>query len=71
VKIDVRGLKDIRVASENVFSVGPAEARWVVVTTRVPYGVLEPGTHPIEFTLEALEHPGKVVVEKSVFIIPR
>jgi cytochrome c oxidase accessory protein FixG len=71
VKIDVRGLKDIRVASENVFSVGPAEARWVVVTARVPYGVAEPGTHPIEFTLEALEHPGKVVVEKSVFIIPR
>ena len=50
--------------------VDPAQARWVVLRADVPYGSVEGGSHKITFEIQALDSDD-LVVEKSVFIVPR
>ncbi len=45
-------------------------ARWVSVQLQIPYGSAAPGSHPIHFTVQALEHPAQVQ-EKATFLVPR
>ncbi len=55
----------------NVVTVGPAEARWLIVDLKIkPDSTLEPGSHPIKFEIQSIESQ-KNITEKSVFLIPR
>jgi IG-like fold at C-terminal of FixG, putative oxidoreductase len=60
----------LAVATETDVTVLPAQSRWVAVRLQVQYGTVEPGSHPIRFAVQALNHDARVV-EKSVFLVPR
>lgn len=66
----VAGLNNVKIAGESHLVVNPAEARWIAVRVRIPYDTAAPGSHPIEFKIQNSE-TNELVVEKSVFIIPR
>jgi cytochrome c oxidase accessory protein FixG len=66
----VAGLNNIKIAGESHLVVNPAEARWIAVRVRIPYDTAAPGSHPIEFKIKNSE-TNEIVLEKSVFIIPR
>ena len=66
----VRGLPQLKITTDTEVMVDPAQARWIVLRADVPYGSAEPGSHKIQFEIQAVgsDH---FVVEKSVFIVPR
>ncbi len=66
----VRGLPQLKITTDTEVMVDPAQARWIVLRADVPYGSTEPGSHKIQFEIQAVgsDH---FVVEKSVFIVPR
>jgi cytochrome c oxidase accessory protein FixG len=66
----VRGLPQLNITTNTEVVVEPAQARWVVLRADVPYGSVEPGSHKIQFEIQALG-TDKFVVERSVFIVPR
>jgi cytochrome c oxidase accessory protein FixG len=69
-RISAAGLPGLAVATETDVTVLPAQSRWVAVRLQVQYGTVEPGSHPIRFAVQALNHDARVV-EKSVFLVPR
>jgi cytochrome c oxidase accessory protein FixG len=76
--MSVAGLPGIRHEDGGALNLAPAEARWVVVTVRVPPEVAEQaggGAHEIQFnvTLEpdAASEQARSVLEKSTFMVPR
>ncbi|MFN4005221.1 MAG: cytochrome c oxidase accessory protein CcoG [Hylemonella sp.] len=69
-RIAASGLPGLAVASDEVVTLGPAEARWVVVRLQLPYEGVSPGSHPIYFEITALDTAAQVR-EKSVFLVPR
>jgi hypothetical protein len=50
--------------------VDAAQSRWVVVRLQVPVETISPGAHPIHFEIDGQDSKA-VVIEKSVFIVPR
>lgn len=69
-RIGAHGLDGLTVASEAEVDIGAAESRWVAVRLQIPYGSAPPGSHPVQFEIEALGGGGHVT-EKSVFLVPR
>ncbi len=69
-RLSVKGLPQLKITSETEVMVDPAQARWVVLRADVPYGSIEGGSHKITFEIQALDSDD-LVVEKSVFIVPR
>ena len=69
-RIGAHGLDGLQVASEAEVDIGAAESRWVAVRLQIPYGSAPPGSHPVQFEIEALGGGGHVT-EKSVFLVPR
>ncbi|MDO8249929.1 MAG: FixG Ig-like domain-containing protein, partial [Rhodoferax sp.] len=69
-RITVSGLPGLAVTSDNTVLVASTEARWVAVRVQAPFEAAAPGSHPIQFEIEALDSPGRLV-EKSVFLVPR
>ena len=69
-KISASGLPGLVVGSENVVSVGSTESRWVAVRVQAPFDSAAPGSHAIQFEVEALDSPDRLM-EKSVFLVPR
>jgi cytochrome c oxidase accessory protein FixG len=69
-RITATGLQGLTVASEPETEVGPAEARWVAVRLRIPYGSAAAGSHPIQFEIGTAAGDAQVR-EKSVFLVPR
>ena len=69
-RLSVKGLPQLKITSETEVMVDPAQARWVVLRADVPYGSVEGGSHKITFEIQALDSDD-LVVEKSVFIVPR
>ncbi|MDO8249823.1 MAG: cytochrome c oxidase accessory protein CcoG [Rhodoferax sp.] len=69
-RITVSGLPGLAVTSDNTVLVASTEARWVPVRVQAPFDAAAPGSHPIQFEIEALDSPGRLV-EKSVFLVPR
>lgn len=69
-KISASGLPGLVVGSENVVSVGSTESRWVAVRVQAPFDSAAPGSHAIQFEVEALDSPDRLM-EKSVFLMPR
>jgi polyferredoxin len=70
-EIHVEGLEDIHIDGSKHIDVAPASSRAVPVRVRVHVERehVRPGTHPIEFRVEAEDHPEEAVREKSVFIV--
>ena len=68
-KIGVHGLPDIRLASNELVTVGATESRWFAARVQVPADVSKSGSYPIQFEIEALSGVGHVS-EKSVFLLP-
>ncbi len=69
-RIEAGGLPGLKVVSEAVFDVEPAQSRWVVVNLQLPYDAAGPGTHTIHFDIIAANTQARVH-EKSVFLVPR
>jgi polyferredoxin len=69
-RIHASGLPGLLVISEPVVTVAPTEARSVAVRIQTPFDAAPPGSHRIEFEIDALDSPGHLS-EKSVFLIPR
>ncbi|MGV0961379.1 MAG: cytochrome c oxidase accessory protein CcoG [Limnohabitans sp.] len=72
--LSVQGLGGVELATENNVQVKSTESRWVSVRVQLPYDAAEPGSHPIEFRIQASDEQGQSVselVEKSVFLVPR
>ncbi len=69
-RISARGLEGLTVVSEAQVAVPATGARWIAVQLHIPYGSAAPGSHPIFFEVQALEHPAKVE-EKATFLVPR
>lgn len=82
-RLNVSGLKGLEIETEsakanndnkeehnNTIMVKPTESRWIIVDLKIPDGKAEPGSHKIEFLIEAVESQ-ETVKEKSVFLVPR
>jgi polyferredoxin len=69
-KISASGLPGLVVGSESVVTVGSTESRWVAVRVQAPFDAAAPGSHAIQFEVEALDSPDRLT-EKSVFLVPR
>jgi polyferredoxin len=70
-EIDVEGLEHLEVHGPEHVEVGPASSRTVPVRVRLhaEREHVGAGTYPIEFEVEAEDHPEEAVREKSVFIV--
>jgi cytochrome c oxidase accessory protein FixG len=69
-KISASGLPSLAVSSENVVTVGSIESRWVAVRVQAPFDAAAPGSHVMQFEIEALDSSDRLI-EKSVFLMPR
>jgi cytochrome c oxidase accessory protein FixG len=69
-KITVSGLPGLALSSESIVTVASTEASWVALRALVPPDTAAPGSYPIQFEIESLDSPGRLV-EKSAFLIPR
>ncbi len=69
-KISASGLPGLVLSSENVVTVGSTESRWVAVRVQAPFDAAVPGSHAMEFEIEALDSQDRLK-EKSVFLVPR
>ena len=72
--LSVAGLRGLELATERDVLIKSTESRWVSVRVQLPYDAAEPGSHPIEFRIQASDEQGQSVselVEKSVFLVPR
>ncbi len=74
--VAAEGLPELRLAQPIVVDVGPAEARWVAVSLRLPpesAQALKPGAHPMRLLVRREQGEGReeTVVEKSTFVVPR
>jgi len=74
-RIDADGLPGLKLSQATVVEIGPAEARWVAVSLRLPPEAaqqLKPGAHPMHWHISREgDGAGEVVVEKSTFVLPR
>ena len=72
--LSVAGLRGLELATERDVLIKSTESRWVSVRVQLPYDAAEPGSHPIEFDIQASDEQGQSVSqlkEKSVFLVPR
>jgi len=68
--LSVKGLPGLKITTDTKVVVDAAQARWIVLSAEIPYGSAASGSHKIQFEIQAIGS-GDVVVEKSVFIVPR
>ena len=69
-ELSVKGLPGLKITTDMKVVVDAAQARWIVLSAEIPYGSAASGSHKIQFEIQAIGS-GDVVVEKSVFIVPR
>jgi cytochrome c oxidase accessory protein FixG len=70
LKIEVRGVPEIEIESEDDIVVEAAQSRWVPVRVELPHDALKPGSHKIWFDITN-EDGSMHVTEASVFVVPR
>ena len=73
-RVSVSGLDRITLVGDPVLTVGPAEARWITASSRVPPEIAQqagPGAHTIHFRVERLGGSAASAEEKSTFMVPR
>lgn len=76
VRSAAAGLQDLALGAGQTLTLQPIEASWLPVTVHLPADRAPPeaGAHPIQFVVERLvegDDPGREVVEKSTFVVPR
>ncbi|MBC7435534.1 MAG: cytochrome c oxidase accessory protein CcoG [Bdellovibrionales bacterium] len=69
-RITANGLPGLTAFAQDAVEVGPAQARWVPVRLQVAYEGAKPGSHEIQFEIQAMP-AGAHVTEKSAFLVPR
>jgi len=76
-RLEADGLPGLRLSQTTAIAVGPAEARWVAVSLRMPpeaAQALKAGAHALRWRVHR-ENPGdgdgETVAEKSTFVVPR
>jgi cytochrome c oxidase accessory protein FixG len=69
-ELQVKGLPNLQIKTDTEVVVEAAQSRWVVLRADIPYGSAEAGSHKIQFLIQA-KGSQDLVVEKSVFIVPR
>ena len=69
-RLSASGLPGLVVATEEQFTVDPAQSRWLSVRLHIPYGSVAPGSHPIHFDIDVVGTDVHVS-EKSAFLVPR
>jgi cytochrome c oxidase accessory protein FixG len=75
--ITAEGLPGLRLVDAQTVTVQPTEARWVVVSLRVPAQTASQtpaGAHPVQFNIEREAQgsdPARSLREKSTFVLPR
>jgi polyferredoxin len=76
-RVTLAGLPDAVVTSHADFEVGPAQARWLAVSVRIPpesARAVGSGVHPVQFHVERVvqgDESSAAVHEKSTFVVPR
>jgi cytochrome c oxidase accessory protein FixG len=70
-RIEVEGIPSAGIADEDVVELSGASTRAVPVRVRIAPGKTGSGSHPIRFTVSALDDPALRVTEKAVFIVPK
>jgi len=70
-RLHVDGIATASIADEDLVELAGASTRAVPVRVRVQPGRAAGGSHPIRFTVSALDDPSLRVSEKAVFIIPK
>jgi cytochrome c oxidase accessory protein FixG len=68
-RIRASGIPTLAVAGEDVFEVPAATARMIPVRLRIDADEGRPGSHPIEFGVEALDAAGIQTHERSSFVV--
>lgn len=69
-RITVGGLPDLMVSYENVLEVDSTQSRWIALRVQAPFDVAAPGSHAIQFKVEALNSQVHIQ-ENSVFLVPK
>lgn len=74
-RISASGLNGLTVESDaegaaGTVAVGPAQVRWLAVRLRIPDGSAKPGSHKVQFAVQAVGAEEQVS-EKAVFLVPR
>lgn len=69
-RLSVSGLPGLTLATESLLQVDATASRWVAVRVQMPYESTRPGSHAIQFDIDA-QSGGAHVREKSVFHVPR
>ena len=68
--LQAEGLPQLQIHGETQLTLKPAEARWVVVQLRMPYGLeKKSGSHKVNILTS--NQAGQIVREKAIFFIPR
>jgi polyferredoxin len=70
-RVEVAGIDSAAIADEDVVELDGASTRAVPVRVRIEAGRAASGSHPIRFTVRALDDPALYVSEKAVFIVPK
>ncbi|MES2150960.1 MAG: cytochrome c oxidase accessory protein CcoG [Pseudomonadota bacterium] len=70
-RISVSGLPSVSLASPELVTLDGASARAVPVRVRIAPGAAAPGSHPIQFEVQALDAAALGVHERAVFIVPK
>jgi cytochrome c oxidase accessory protein FixG len=70
-RIEVDGIPTAGIADEDVVELDGASTRAVPVRVRIAPGKVGSGSHPVRFTISALDDPSLRVTEKAVFIVPK
>jgi cytochrome c oxidase accessory protein FixG len=70
-RIDVDGIPSAGIADEDLVELAGASTRAVPVRVRIQPGKAGGGSHPIRFTVSALDDASLRVTEKAVFIVPK
>jgi hypothetical protein len=70
-RVEVAGIDSAAIADEDVVGLDGASTRAVPVRVRIEPGRAAGGSHPIRFTVVALDDPTLSVSEKAVFIVPK
>jgi cytochrome c oxidase accessory protein FixG len=74
-KISADGLQGLEIEydgdeSDGLVTIEAAQSKWVTMHLQVPEETAVPGSHTIQFVVQALDTPDHVH-EKSVFLVPR
>jgi polyferredoxin len=70
-RISVKGLPGLQVSSGAEVGVDRAATHLVPVSVRAPGGSADPGSHRIEFHVEAVDDAKVSVDERATFYVPR